>query len=160
AGFDGWRRLADRRHDGLDPWAAARLDQLSELAARGAEAAAGDTLVHADVRADNMLRRPDGSMVLIDWPWASHGADWVDSMLLFGNVELHGGHDVDALLAAHPLTAAADPADVTAFVAGLTAFFLDQACQPPLPGLPTLRAFQQAQGDAHLRWLRRRLDAP
>ncbi|MPZ95978.1 MAG: aminoglycoside phosphotransferase family protein [Propionibacteriales bacterium] len=160
ANSDGWRRLADGRRDRLDPWAAAHLDLLTELAARGAEAAAGDTLLHADVRADNLLRRPDGSMVLIDWPWASHGADWVDSMLLLGNIELHGGHDVDALLAAHPLTAAADPADLTGFVAGMTAFFLDQASQPPPPGLPTLRAFQRAQGDAHLRWLRRRVDVP
>ena len=34
---------------------------------------------------------------------------------------------------------------------------LDTLEQPPPPGLPTLRAFQQKQGEAVIQWLRERL---
>ncbi|NUS74076.1 MAG: phosphotransferase [Corynebacteriales bacterium] len=38
---------------------------------------AGATLVHADLRADNILIAPPG-VTLVDWPWASYGAPWLD----------------------------------------------------------------------------------
>jgi hypothetical protein len=36
--------------------------------------------------------------------------------------------------------------------------FLDGARRPAPAGIPRLRAFQRAQGDATLAWLRRRLE--
>ena len=51
----GWRTLAAGGAAGLDPWAAERLDELADLEARWGEAAAGGTLVHGDIRADNIL---------------------------------------------------------------------------------------------------------
>jgi hypothetical protein len=42
-------------------------------------------------------------------------------------------------------------------LAGLAGFFIDAARQPPPVGLPTLRAFQRAQGQAVLSWLREEL---
>jgi len=51
----GWRTLAAEGGAGIDPWAAERLDELAELEARWGEAAAGATLVHGDIRADNIL---------------------------------------------------------------------------------------------------------
>lgn len=153
--FAGWDALRRDPWPALDPWATARLPQLCLLAARGAEAAAGDSVLHADVRADNVLVRRDGTAVLIDWPWARRGAGWTDVLQLLVNVELYGGHDVDALVT----TELADvPAgDVTAFLVGLTGFFLDTARRPAPPGLPTVRAFQGAQGDVVLAWVKRRL---
>ncbi|MFI7404394.1 aminoglycoside phosphotransferase family protein, partial [Streptomyces sp. NPDC049541] len=44
-------------------------------------------------------------------------------------------------------------------LAALAGYFVAHALQPPPPGLPTLRAFQRAQGDTALAWLRRRLKA-
>ena len=35
----------------------------------------GDTLVHTDIRDDNLLVRPDGSVVICDWNWPVRGAD-------------------------------------------------------------------------------------
>ena len=51
--------------------------------------------------------------------------------------------------------------DVDAVLAGLLGYFLDAARLPDPPGLPTVRAFQRAQGEVVLRWLKERwLDAP
>ncbi|MEV1203446.1 hypothetical protein, partial [Microbispora rosea] len=43
-----------------------------------------------------------------------------------------------------------------AVLAAVTGFFLQRGSLPAPPGLPTLRAFQLAQGRAALAWLRRR----
>lgn len=116
--FAGWHRIRADPPADLDPWVARHLDELCELAERGLAALAGDTLVHLDIRADNLLLSPDGTVTVI----------------------------ADALLAAE--------VDLAAVLAGLGAFFADAARQPAPAGLPTLRAFQQAQADTVLSWLR------
>ncbi|GAA1380572.1 phosphotransferase [Catellatospora chokoriensis] len=155
--LSGWERLAADTPDDLDPWAVARLPELVALGAAGVAALAGDTVAHTDIRADNLLVGPDGTVTVVDWPWACVGPAWLDTAMIMVNVNLFGGHDVDALLAeyAHPL--GARPADLTALLAGMTGYFLDACRRPAPPGLPTVRAFQRAQGDATLRWLRTRL---
>ena len=153
--FGGWQRIAADPPAELDPWAAGQLDRLCTLADRGQAAIRGDTLVHADVRADNLLIGPDGRVTLVDWPWACLGAPWVDTVLLLVNVRLFGGQPVDRLLAEY--VPGADPQDVTAVLAALAGFFLDDARRPDPPGLPTVRDFQRAQGVAVLGWVRERL---
>jgi len=154
--FDGWERLAADTPGSLDPWAQRHLDRLVVLGGGARESLAGDTLVHADVRADNLLLTGAGRVVLVDWPWACNGSAWLDSALVIVNAVVCGHPDGDALLGAHPVTARADPWAVTALLAGFTGFLLDAGRHPPPPGLPTVRAFQQAQGEALLRWLVRR----
>ncbi|MFR9774885.1 phosphotransferase [Micromonospora sp. MS34] len=155
--FAGWRRIAEDPPADLDPWARTRLPELHAAAERGLAALAGETLCHLDIRADNLLIGPDGTVSVVDWPWACRGPAWLDSLLVLVNVQVHGGHDPEVLLRARPLTAGADPAGVTGVLAGLAGFFLDAARQPPPPGIPTVRAFQRLQGDALLPWLARRL---
>lgn len=150
--FTGWRRIAADPPPDLDPWYAARLPELRRLAERGLAALAGDRLVHLDVRADNLLIGPDGRVTVVDWPWACRGPSWLDSLMVLVNVRLYGG-------ATRPYEArlAADPAEVTAVLAGLAGFFTDYARRPPPPGLPTVRAFQRRQADALRTWLGERL---
>lgn len=160
----GWEHLRAERPPALDPWAADHLDLLVGLASAGTAALTADTLVHADTRADNLLISASGDVTLVDWPWACLGPVWLDTVALLVNVNLYGGHDVEALLATatlqgQPLLAYAPGDAITGFLAGLTGFFLNVARLPDPPGLPTVRAFQQAQGDATLSWLRRRLEA-
>ncbi|NYF54479.1 phosphotransferase [Micromonospora purpureochromogenes] len=155
--FTGWDRIAADPPADLDPWARAHLDDLRASAARGLAALDGDTLCHIDLRADNLLVDRAGGVTVVDWPHACRGPAWLDTALLLVNVELHGGHDTEALLRRLPLTAAVDPAALTGVYAGLAGFFTDGARQPPPPGIPTVRAFQQAQADALLPWVRRRL---
>ena len=91
--FRGFEHLAGQPWNGLPTLAVDHLDDLRSLAADGVAACRGESLVHLDVRADNMLVRPDGSVVLLDWPWACRGAAWLDSVALLVNVGLYGGHD-------------------------------------------------------------------
>jgi Ser/Thr protein kinase RdoA (MazF antagonist) len=61
-------------------------------AVRGLAAiAAGNTLTHRDIRADNILVRADGGIVFVDWPWGCVGPAWLDTVLLALNVIVHGG---------------------------------------------------------------------
>ena len=150
--FGGWHRLREEPAPDLDPWAGRHLDRLAEAAGRGEAALAGDQLVHGDVRADNLLVTADGSVVVVDWPWATRGAAWFDRLALLVNVGLNDRDaPLDDLLAAWLPEVAAD--DVDAALAGLAAYFVDVARRPDPPGLPTVRAFQRAQGEVVLRWL-------
>ncbi|MGB2568011.1 aminoglycoside phosphotransferase family protein [Micromonospora citrea] len=155
--FTGWHRIAADPPADLDPWARAHLPELCAAAERGLAALDGETLCHVDLRADNLLLDTAGAVTVVDWPHACRGPAWLDTALLLVNVLLHGGHDVEALLRRLPLTAAVDPDALTGVHAGLAGFFLDGARRPPPPGIPTVRAFQRAQGDALLPWVRRRL---
>jgi aminoglycoside phosphotransferase (APT) family kinase protein len=157
----GWRRLAAGHTagaddlSGLDPWAARHLDRLAELEAGWPRATAGPTLLHADLRADNLLLTPT-RVVAVDWPWACVGAAWVDLLLLLPSVAMQGGPDPEPTFATHPVAAGADPAAVTTALGAWAGFLIDGSRQPPPPGLPTLRAFQLGQGLVALDWLRRR----
>lgn len=152
--LSGWHRVAADPPPDLDPWTAAHLDDLRALGDRGVAALAGDTVVHSDLRADNLLLTRDGEVRLVDWPWACVGPAWLDSALLLVNVNLFGGHDTTALLHACAARFDADEADLVAVLAGLAGYFTHSSRKPPPPGLPTLRDFQREQGDALLAWLR------
>lgn len=138
----------------LAGWVRAQLGRLHEAATSTLPALAGDRLVHVDVRADNLLLRPDGSVVVVDWPWAAVGAGWFDAVSLLVNLRLYDpGRPVEL---SHPAYAGATPADVDGVLAGLAGFFTTAALLPPPPGLPTLRAFQAEQAVVTLALLRER----
>jgi aminoglycoside phosphotransferase (APT) family kinase protein len=155
ASFTGWRRLARAPGAGLDPWARAHLARLAELEAGWAAAARGGSLVHSDLRSDNILLTAD-RVVFVDWPWACRGASWFDLVAMLPSVALEGGPPPEEVAAGHALTRAAEPAAVTAVVAALAGYFAYQSCQPDPPGIPAVRAFQAAQGKVALDWLRAR----
>lgn len=152
----GFRRLLDVGFADFEPLVAGHLPELLRLTDDSLEAVGGETLVHMDIRADNLLVRADGTVVLVDWPHACIGAAWLDSLLLLLNVAVYGGHDIDALTASTPVLARADPAAIDAALALLASYFSHAWRQPPPPGLPTVRAWQKRQGDVVLPWLARR----
>ncbi|MCM2415136.1 aminoglycoside phosphotransferase family protein [Streptomyces sp. RKAG290] len=155
--FTGWRTLHTAGDTaGLDPWAAHRLGALAELESGWAEHATGDSLVHGDLRADNILLTED-RVVFVDWPHAMRAAPWFELLTMLPCVAAQGGPDPESLFTGHPLARDADPAGVTAVLTALTGYFVAHSLRPAPPGLPTLRAFQAAQGAAALDWLRRRL---
>jgi len=155
--FRGWRSLAEERPAGLDTWPAERLDALAELEARWEEAGVGATLLHADIRADNVLLTED-RVVFVDWPHVSLGAPWVDLLAFLPSVAMQAGPKPWELFDDHPVARGADPERVNAVLAAVCGFFVYRSTLPPLPGLPTLREFQRAQGAESLVWLRRRLE--
>lgn len=152
----GWRTLAAEGASGIDAWAAGRLDDLAELEGRWGEAAAGGTLVHGDIRADNILLTAE-RVVFVDWPHACVGAAWLDLLLLLPSVAMQGGPPPWEVFDAHPLGRSAPSEVVVPVVAALAGFFVQRCMLPPPPGLSTLREFQRGQGIEALAWLRRSL---
>jgi hypothetical protein len=49
------------------------------------------------------------------------------------------------------------PGEIDAVLCSLAGYFVVGALEPPPLGLPTVRAFQAAQGEIALAWLRERL---
>jgi hypothetical protein len=139
-GFKGWRRLAAAHAAGvddlasLDPWAVRHLDRLADLEAGWPQASEGPTLLHFDLRADNLLLTPT-RVVAVDWPWACVGAAWVDLLLLLPSVTMQGGPDPEATFAAHPVAAGADPRAVTAALAAWGGFLVE-GVPPAAPARP------------------------
>lgn len=93
--FTGWRRMAGGPGGAvqLGQWARRRLATLAEIEATWPEAADGDTLLHADLRADNVLLTGDGAAVVVDWPHACTGAGWLDLLFAIPSIVMHGGGD-------------------------------------------------------------------
>jgi Ser/Thr protein kinase RdoA (MazF antagonist) len=153
----GWSTLAAQptAPAGLDEWAGRHLTQLAQLESEWPEAVVGDTLLHCDLRADNMLVSERG-VVFVDWPHACVGAAEFDLLAWAPSVALEGGPSPEDLLAMSPRARAPDPDAVTVLVAALSGFLVEHSLRPPSPGLPTLRTFQAAQGGVALAWLRRR----
>ena len=152
ADFTGWRTLAQAPGDErLDPWSRARLADLAAVEATWAAHAGGTTLLHADIRADNVLLAGGG--VVVDWPHACRGAAFVDVVLLAPGVAMQGGPPPADLLTRSRAGRSATRADLTATVCALAGYFTERSLRPPPPGLPTVRAFQAAQGEVTRRWL-------
>jgi aminoglycoside phosphotransferase (APT) family kinase protein len=156
--FRGWRELEAGRAplEWLDPWARDHLDRLAEIEEGWPQAAAGETLLHGDLRADNILVNPD-RVVFVDWPHASVGAGWIDLTFMLPSVAMQGGPEPWVLFEGHPLGTNAPPERVDAVVAALSGFFVWRGSLPPPPGIPGVRAFQRAQGAHAVAWLRHRL---
>ena len=159
--FSCWRDLVEHGDPDIrdlalvEPWAARHVERLAVLEAGWEEATAGTTLVHGDVRADNVLLTAD-SVVLVDWASAAVGASWVDLTLFLPSVAMQGGPPPHELFSGHPLGSSAPADGVTSMLCALTGYFLCRSLQPAPPGLPTLRAFQRGQGLTAAAWLRAR----
>ena len=131
------------------------LEDAAALASRFAEVTAGDTLVHTDVRDDNVLLDRSGRAWICDWNWPVRGAAWLDT--LFALVGPRGdGLDVDAVLAERPLTRDVPAEHVDIVLALLAGYFFRQRDEPVPPASPYLRQHQAWQGDVVWAWLRER----
>jgi aminoglycoside phosphotransferase (APT) family kinase protein len=118
----GWRALQQERPAMLDDWSCRHLEALAALEATAPEAVAGDTLLHLDVRADNLLLTPERVFV-VDWPNACVGAVWVDLVCFAPSVTMQGGPPPEDLLERYLAGQAADQEAVTAALAAVAGFF-------------------------------------
>jgi hypothetical protein len=142
---------------GLDDWVRAHHAELTDAAARAVTDVRGDRLVHFDTRADNILLREDGSVVLVDWPWAARGVPWFDALALLINVRYYDADaDVDGLVARHPVFAGMPADAATRVLVLLAGMFLASSLQPVPPRMPTLRRFQRDQAVVTLDLVRER----
>ena len=156
--LQGWRRLRDERPsllDDVDEWSRRHIDTLVAIDDTAEDALKGSTLLHSDVRADNILLTPERTW-FVDWPHACVGPSWFEVVGFAPSVTMQGGPPPEEVAARHSAYRAADGDAITAAVVAVAGYFTYQAVQPPLPGLPTLRAFQDAQGIVARQWVARR----
>lgn len=149
----GWRTLAAAPGlDALDAWSRTNLDALAALESGWEVCAAGTTLLHTDLRADNLLLTDHGT-VLVDWPGACIGAAFVDLVLFAPSVAMQGGPAPAELLAASDVSRGIEPGQLQSIVCAVAGYFTERSLRPAPPGLPTVRTFQAAQGRVARRWL-------
>jgi Ser/Thr protein kinase RdoA (MazF antagonist) len=117
-------------------------------------AATGETLLHFDTRADNLLIAGDRVFVF-DWPHARRGAAYVDWLAMAPSVAMQGGPTPDEFMNRFDLSDMARE-DFDAILCSLAGYFVVHGLDPAPPGLPTVRAFQAAQGEVALEWLQKR----
>ncbi len=155
--FDGWPAYWDGLRAAPPDLAgfAAHADEAAALAARFRGVTAGSTLVHTDIRDDNLMLATDGRVLLCDWNWPVVGAAWLDTVFLM--IGPRGdGLDVDAVLAAAPLTRDLPGDAVDIVIALVTGYFLYSAAQPVPPTSPHMRDAQRWQGEVCWAWLAER----
>jgi hypothetical protein len=149
--LDGWAGLHRGRTD-LDP---AHLADAEALARRYTEVVEGDTLVHTDIRSDNVLIDPEGRAQICDWNWPVRGAAWLDSFAAL--IGPRGeGIDVEAVIAQRPLLRDVDPDALDINLALYVGYFLTQCELPVPPTSPHIRDHQRWQGEVCWDWLAER----
>ncbi|HTJ71313.1 MAG TPA: hypothetical protein VL551_27480 [Actinospica sp.] len=151
----GWEALEQNRPTDLDSWAARHIGDLAALERDRFRALAGDSLLHSDTRADNMLAA-DSRVVLIDWAHALTGAAWLDMACLAPQMVLAGWKPADAFaeVFVQPLLADCDRGDVLRFWTGLTGYWQRASRLDAPPKAPGLRPYQRAAADAGLSLLK------
>jgi hypothetical protein len=128
------------------------LEEAAALASRYAEVCAGETLVHTDVRDDNVLLDAADRAWFCDWSWPVVGAAWLDSLLLL--IGPRGdGLDVEAVLAGRPLLRDVPAESVDVVLALVTGYFLKSADDPVPPSSPHIRDHQRWEGEVCWEWL-------
>ncbi|MEV0707945.1 phosphotransferase [Nocardia aurea] len=142
----------------LDTWCRANLDRLAGIESAWHGFARGNTLLHTDLRPDNMIRRADGSVVVVDWAWPCRGAAWIDLVGLAPSL-VRAGTDPDPLLASHSTTREVDPVAIDGLVCALAGYWTSQCRLPAPPRSPRLRRYQAEAAELTTTWLRRRLSA-
>ena len=131
------------------------VEDAAALAARYASVTAGRTLVHTDVRDDNLLLTPDGRAYLCDWSFPVVGAAWIDTVCLL--LTAYGdGVDTDAILAERALTRDVDPEHVDVLLALLCGYYLEHRHQQAPYSSPFLRRHQSWCAEVGWAWLSRR----
>ncbi|MFE2426976.1 phosphotransferase [Streptomyces sp. NPDC059373] len=147
-----WRALDADPPGDLAPWCARHLAHLIEWETRWMPAAEGDTLVHADLRPDNMLREHTGGAVfVVDWAFGYRGAAWFDVAWLvpYLIMEGHTPASAEAALAGIPAWASADPDAVTALAVSVAGHW---ELARRRRSRPALRAYQDREAAAALAW--------
>ena len=87
-----------------------------------------------------------------DWNWPAVGAAWLDSLFLL--IGPRGdGLDVDAVVAARPLTRDVPAEHVDAVLALVIGYFFKSGDDPVPPTSPHIRDHQRWQGEVLWQWL-------
>ena len=112
-------------------------------------------LVNFDIRNDNLLERPTGELVFLDWGGTGIGPAWLDPLL--ARLERVEQPWFDASLTSSPSLVAAGDTAVDAWLVGFAAFLAWRASTAVDVNLPTLNDFRIAVSRSLLVGAERRL---
>jgi len=160
---NAWATIAAMQPPGLSsftPWLADKVEHLAEIATFAKEAMSGTSLVHGALRRESILVTDHGwdatSAHAVDWFMPSHGAPFLDVVLLLPYLRVDGAPSPEAILDRHPLSGV-DPEALTCAVTVTAGALVLESMRPPQPGMPHGRAVQREVAHAALEWLRVRL---
>jgi len=111
-------------------------------------------VAHWDIRVDNLLRRPGGEVVFVDWGTAARGPGWADPLL--ARLERVDEAWFDDSIAASPALREAGDDAVTAFLAGFGAHLAVRSVVAVDVNLPTLNDFRVRESRRMLEAVARR----
>ncbi|WP_322761405.1 phosphotransferase family protein [Frankia sp. Cr2] len=154
----GWATVAADPPDDLNGWACRHLPALAAGESGWVAAAAGATLVHGDIRPDNLVRDATGAVRLVDWSYPCRGAAWLDVAALVPHLILAGHHPgtAEAAIRNVPAMAGLDPEVLTAFAMAVAGYWERSSRAPAPPGVPHLRTFQASAAAAGRVWIAHR----
>ncbi|MGI8577688.1 MAG: phosphotransferase family protein [Nocardioidaceae bacterium] len=153
AGYPG--RLARiRESEGDGDW----LHTVDRLCAEAAPLLRGASVVHLDLRDDNILIDTSGEVWFCDWNLPAIGAPWIDLLCVLLSAK-GDGLDADRLIADHPLTRDVDGRSIDCLLAALWSFWGVARTQPVPAHSPHLRDHQTWYADVTRGWLEERLAA-
>lgn len=160
---DAWATIAAMRPAGLSaftPWLSDKVEHLADIAGYAGEAMSGKSLVHGALRRESILITDHGwdatSAHAVDWFMPSHGASFLDVVLLLPYLRVDGAPPPGVVLDRHPLPDV-DPEALTCAVTVVAGALVLESMRPPEPGAPHGRAVQREVAHAALDWLRSRL---
>lgn len=173
-----WRRIegeASRRTKFLnlfeDPtaaqdWLARNITALIALQSDAGVRSFAQSLIHGDLRTDNILLGKDRSW-LVDWPNACIGPRVFDLVMLFTHLESLGYAEAESFLPLYDAAsgtrfATSDIDEVAAMAGSMAGYFADQAYRSVPEKLPRLRWMQKSLLCGQLRLLARlgRIESP
>lgn len=155
--FNGWKAIKDSPLANNDEWVANNLNLLLTLSSTAASRLQGNFLVHSDLRKDNIMISGNQALI-IDWPWAAHGAPWFDALTILIDAKVHDvSFDLVQGISSSPILSLVPDDDINSVTAGIAGYFLDSSRKPAPPGLDALRPFQFRQGMVALELLRTRI---
>jgi aminoglycoside phosphotransferase (APT) family kinase protein len=155
----GWSKLAARPPYDLDAWAWHNLDKLVAMESAWLPWSDGETMLHTDLRPDNLIYRPaDGKVFVVDWAQAARGAAWLDLATLVPHL-VRAGHsprEAERLVLQGPAMTGVPAWAVTGFAVALAGYWSAASRQPEPLGALGLREFQAESAAAALAWVAHR----
>lgn len=166
AEFLGWANLSAQGVDlshvepGFDR---STIGHLADHCASWADGCPPEALVHADIRADNLLIKTDTapgeqSVLVVDWANAGLGPAWFDLVFMIPSISMQGGPTPSELWRRSTYAGQVDEAHLDALIVAVAGYFTEAARRPPVAEIPMLRDFQEAQGAWARHWVTERLD--
>ena len=112
-------------------------------------------LIHYDIRVDNLLQRPTGEIVFLDWGAAGIGPDWLDPLL--ARLERVDQDWFDSSLASSAALARVGDEAVTTWLVGIGTHLAIRSVTTVDINLPTLQKFRRTESARFLGAAARRL---